>query len=209
LCPTVHQHRPGGAAATCRGGLSTRHAPTAAAAAHPDHRQRGVGRGRIVAGKPVLTGGAAGRAARVVATAAAGPPREAGGRSTGQSRDAQLRSIGVVVVAAVGVTSGPCAGVGRACRGSVGSRRAAAVGYVVPLSAGQRDDEGDAGRVEDQVVLGAGTTAVDRRRPGVAPPPLQLLLRRRRRAGRAAPHRGDDAPSICSRWTKNSKRGRS
>lgn len=44
------------------------------------------------------------------------------------------------------------------------------LGDVVAVAAGQRDGERDAGRVDEQVVLGAGAGTVDRGWPGQEPP---------------------------------------
>jgi len=41
---------------------------------------------------------------------------------------------------------------------------------VVAVAAGQRDRERDPGRVDEQVVLGAGAATIDRGRPGQEPP---------------------------------------
>lgn len=60
---------------------------------------------------------------------------------------------------------------------------------VVTVSAGQRDDQGGAVPVDDQVVLAAGSSPVDRRRSGVSPlsAPGRASRRRPRRPCQASP----------------------
>jgi hypothetical protein len=103
--------------------------------------------------------------AGAVGDAAAGDP-------WGDPAGAQLAAVDVVVVAAVGE---------QLARSAAGSAAAAAdrrdgveqrqeLGDVVAVAAGEGDRERDAAGVADQVVLGAGTSAVDRGRADVVPP---------------------------------------
>ena len=85
---------------------------------------------------------------------------------------AELAAVDVVVVAAVGEqlprsAAGPAAPAPDR-RDGVDQREE--LGDVVAVAAGQGDRERDAAGVADQVVLGAGPAAVDRRGADVVPP---------------------------------------
>ena len=95
--------------------------------------------------------------AGAVGDAAAGDPR-------GDAPGAQLAPVLVVVVAAVGEqlarrASGPAT---QAADRRNGIQQRDQLGDVVAVAAGQRDGQRDAAGVAEQMVLGAGTCAVDR-----------------------------------------------
>jgi hypothetical protein len=108
--------------------------------------------------------------------AAAAEPRAVGDSAAGDARGdapgAQLAAVGVVVVAAVGEQlSRPTAGAATPAadrRHRVDQRDQ--LGDVVAVAAGQADRQRDASGVDDQVVLGAGPAAIDRRGADVVPP---------------------------------------
>ena len=94
---------------------------------------------------------------RAVRDPAAGDPR-------GDAAGAQLAAVDVVVVAAVGeqlarATVGPPAS---AAYRRHGVDQRDQLGDVIAVAAGEADRERDATGLADQVVLGAGTPAVDR-----------------------------------------------
>ena len=100
-----------------------------------------------------------------VRDAAAGDPR-------GDPAGAQLAAVDVVVVAAVGeqlprAAAGPPA---PAADRRDGVEQRDELRDVVAIAAGQGDRQRDAAGVADQVVLGARTSAVDRRGADVVPP---------------------------------------
>lgn len=126
----------------------------------------------------------------------------------------QRTAVLVEVVAPVGVQTPRLAA--RAPLSSSNRRdrveRGQELGDVVSVAAGERDDEWGAMAVDDQVVLGAGTGAVDGRGPNVVPslraqtcdPSTERLPRssrsaRRSSGRRAARRRGQTSASVHSR----------
>ena len=103
--------------------------------------------------------------ARAVRHAAAGDPR-------GDPARPQLPAVDVVVVAAVGEQFPRSAArppASSADRGH-GLDQRDQLGDVIAVAAGDGDRQRDAAGVADQVVLGAGPAAVDRRRADRIPP---------------------------------------
>jgi hypothetical protein len=96
----------------------------------------------------------------------------AAGDAWGDAAGAQQPPVLVVVVAAVGEQlSGASAGsAASAADRWDGVEERDELGDVVAVAPGQRDGERDAAGVADQMVLGAGSPAVDRRRADVVPP---------------------------------------
>lgn len=99
-------------------------------------------------------------------------PCSAAGDGRHDAAGADLVAVDVVVVPAVGEqrvrlparTADPAAD----RRDRVEQRQE--LGDVVAVAAGQRDGQRDAGRVDQQMVLGARAGTVDRGRPGQEPP---------------------------------------
>jgi hypothetical protein len=108
-------------------------------------------------GEAALDDPAVAAQARTVRYAAAGNPR-------GDTAGAELAAVDVVVVAAVGeqlprTTARPATA---AADRRHGLDQGNELGDVVSVAAGEADRERDAAGVADQVMLGAGTAAVNR-----------------------------------------------
>ena len=100
-----------------------------------------------------------------VGDAEAGDPRS-------DSALSELSAVDVVVIAAIGeqLPRSPAGPAAPAPDRRDGVDQRDELGDVVAVAAGQRDRQRNAAGIADQVVLGAGTAAVDRRGADVVPP---------------------------------------